>query len=152
MTRLSLGSSYPAAIFQLLLTFYKTQTLSFADSKSSQDLGPITFQANSYGDLFSLCTLLCASLFFVLLCDHNLFLSQTTSPYFLSSLMWPLPYLNFWSWSCQSSGWFLGYVGWFDSYPAVFVGWGKPRVLLPHCHLPLLFCCLYFWSFLRRFV
>lgn len=34
-------------------------------------MSPSAFQANCYGDLFSLCVLLYASISFALLCDHG---------------------------------------------------------------------------------
>lgn len=56
---------------------------------------PFFFQAYRYGDLFSLCTCFCVSLFLTLLStvlSHSSLLSQILSPHFLSSLMWPFTY------------------------------------------------------------
>lgn len=64
-------------------------------------LAPLTFWANCYGDLFFLFTLSARSVSHPFpqpqlpLCpsSHDLFLSQTTTPHFLTSPMCPLLYL-----------------------------------------------------------
>ena len=61
--------------------------------------------------------------------------SPNTSLHFLPSLMWSLLSFYLCSLFYQSSGWFLAYSEWFNSYLAMFHGWGKPMVLLLYHHL-----------------
>ena len=117
-----------------------------SDYKNSWNLTPLTFQAKCYGDLSSCalpCVLVCLLPFSTIAASSPLQLPESVSllnhvselPTFFdvaSSL--PLVVELY----CQSSSWFLRYLGWFNSYLVVFVGQNKPRVLLLYHHLLLL--------------
>lgn len=125
----------------------KLQSLNLAHCKNSQKSASLIFPANDFGEVFSSCGPLCDPLSWLslwpqvppLCCTHDLFLPQTISSHFLPYLMWLLTSLYLWSLFCQSSGWFGGYLEWFDSYSVVLKGWDEPKVLLVCCHLLLAF-------------
>ena len=104
------------------------------------------------GIRFFLCVPLCGSSSYTFLCIYSFLPTSVAMILSLPKHVSILPtffdvvssHLYLWSLSCQTSGQFLGYLGYFDSYLIVFMGSDKCRLLL-HCHLPTVI------SFLKLF-
>ena len=121
----------------------KLQALGPAGCQNSQNLAPLPFQANRYGDSFSSYAPLYAGLYLAFLCNcSSLPTAEVAMICFPNHISVLLTFLNVASslclvveLFCRSLGLFLGYLELFDSYLVVFMGQGKPRVLLHHHHL-----------------
>ena len=125
----------------------KLQIICLASCQKPRNLATLTFHVSCYGLFFfpmhsPVCLSVSCSSPQPWLPPHHSslspFPSQTSSlisalPTFMdvaSSL--PLVVQLF----CHSSSQFLGYLGWFESYVVVLMGWGKLRVLLLCHHFP----------------